>query len=376
MLTLNPHTLPRLTSAAGGARLQLATAAALLGVAATALSACDTSRAGTAQSVPPLVRTIIVAPSAAGTLEYTGTVHARIESDLGFRVGGKIEARLVDPGVFVHRGQPLMRLDASNLALASSAAHQRLLAAQADAARSAADEQRLRGLIADGAVSAAAYDGALAAAKSAAANVEAATAGAHDAVLSLDYATLVADADGVVLDVVAQPGQVVAPGVPVVRLARAGAREAVVSIPETAIQVVPREAAATIYGSHGTIQAHLREVSGSADPVSRTFSVRYTLDISEKSAPLGATITVHLATAQPRAIAVPLAALHDAGRGPGVWIVGQDDRVTFRPVTVQAVGEETIEIGAGDVHPGERVVALGAQLLREGEPVRILASRS
>jgi multidrug efflux pump subunit AcrA (membrane-fusion protein) len=163
---------------------------------------------------------------------------------------------------------------------------------------------------------------------------------------------------------------VVAPGTPVVKLARAGAREAVIAIPETAIQSLPRDAVATIYGSHDAVPAHLREVSGSADPVTRTFSARFPLEVAEQAAPLGATVTVRMGASASGAVTVPLAALHDDGRGPGVWIVGPDRRVTFRPVTVRALGEESIEIALGEVHSGEEVVALGAQLLREGEVVR------
>jgi len=311
---------------------------------------------------------VAVGNAGSGTLSYTGTVRSRIESDLGFRVGGKIVERLVDAGERVRRGQPLMRLDATDLGLAATAAADRLRAAQAEATRAAADEARLRRLVETGAVSRSAYDTALAAARSSEANLSAARASANEAANQQGYATLVADADGIVIDLLAQPGQVVSAGTPVVRLARAGSREAAVAVPETQLATLPRAGRAVLYGSGQILPARLREVAGAADRLTRTYDARF--ELGDADLPLGATVTVQLPRPTAAPLAVPLSALHDGGAGPGVWVV-RTGRVTFRPVSVAALGEESASIAAGALAPGDRIVALGAHLLREGQAVRL-----
>lgn len=304
---------------------------------------------------------------------YTGTVHARIESALAFRVPGMIAERMVNNGQRVSAGQPLFRLDARDLGLAASAAADRVRAAQADATRTAADEARLRGLVATGAISALAYDGAKAARDAAQATLGAARASAANAANERGYATLLADADGVVTEVLTEPGQVVAAGTPVLRLARAGAREAVIAVSETAVMHLPRSALAQVYGASAPLTASLREVAGAADPLTRTFAARYVLSGPAEAAPLGATVTVRLPGNTASAVHVPLAALVDLGRGPGVWIVGADATVRFRPARPLRLTEEEALLPAGALPVGTKVVALGGQLLREGQKVRIAA---
>ena len=341
---------------------------------ALVLAACDrgNSEDGAEQGAKaPLVRTIVIRPGTVASVSYTGVVRARIEADLGFRVPGKIAERLVDAGQEVKAGQPLMRLDASDFALAQRAADERLKAAEAEARRARADEERYQALLGSAAISRAAYDAALATRRATAANLEAARADAEQARNAQSYAVLAADSDGVVSEVVAQPGQVVAPGATVLRLARAGAREALVSVPENALSTLPPVAAAKVYGAADEIVARLREVAGAAEPLTRTYAARFTLEGGGATAPLGATVTLTFAQASNSASDVPLAALHDPGTGPGIWRVGADGKVGFLPVQVVRIGEEEATIASGDLKPGDLVVALGAQLLREGEAVRL-----
>jgi RND family efflux transporter MFP subunit len=351
----------------------------ILALGAGDLSGCHASHAqgaATAAAAEALVRVTHPVETTAGMSEYTGTVHSRIESELGFRVPGKITARLVDPGMLVHRGQPLMRLDPANLALNAAAAKQRLIAANADATRAAAEEERQSGLLAQGAISQTSYEAARAACDASAAVRTAAEAASHDAQLNLEYATLIADSDGIVVDVLAQPGQVVAPGTPIAHLAESGPREVLVAIPETAVADLPREGVAQVYGTHRSIPARLRELAGAADPITRTFAARFSLQGDGSRAPLGATITLRLGAARGMLTAVPLAALHDGGQGMGVWVVTKSSQVAFRPVTVTALGQETATLAAGTLTPDDVVVALGAHLLRAGETVRILKDPS
>lgn len=340
------------------------TAAALLAV--VALAACEPRQPDAPPT--PLVRTLVVGGAEASTQRFTGVVRARTESDLGFRVGGKVVQRLVDPGQTVRRGQVLMRIDATDLQLAASASRDQVRSAEAIAAQATAEEARQKRLLDAGAVSRSAYDAALAAAQSAQAAVAAARSGAAQAGNQANYGTLTADADGVITEVLAQPGQVVAPGAVVVRLARAGNREAAVAVPETQLASLPREAQAYLYGSTVPISARLREVSGVADPLTRTFDARFVL--AQTSLPLGSTVTLEVARPTTAEVQVPLTALHDAGRGPGVWVL-RGDQVRFRPVQVARLGEEAASIAAGSLSTGDRIVALGANQLREGQRVRL-----
>ncbi len=321
---------------------------------------------------PPLVRVTTPTAASDATREFTGIVAARVQSDLGFRVGGKVVERLVNAGQVVRRGQPLMRLDGADLALATRAAFGTVDAARARAVQTAADERRFRDLVGAGAVSASAYDQAKAAADSARAQLSAAQAQARVARNETDYTTLLADADGTVVETLAEPGQVVTAGQIVVRLARSGPREALVQLPETLRPPLNSVARARTFDS-STGSAKLRQLADSADPASRTFEARYMLAGAASRAPLGSTVTIALALPGSTASTeIPLGALRDTGRGPGVWVVreGTAPTVAWQPVRVSAVGEESATITNG-LETGQRFVAMGAHMLHQGQQVRI-----
>ena len=222
-------------------------------------------------------------------------VVARTQSDLGFRVQGKILERFVDTGQSVKRGQPLMRLDPADLKLQAVAQQQAVDAARARARKAISDEARYRGLVGAGAVSASEYDQIKAAADSSKADLSAAQAQANVAQNATGYAVLLADSDGVVMETLAEPGQVVSAGQAVIRLARAGQREALVQLPETLRPAIGSEALATRYGDETQpVAAKLRLLSDAADATTRTFEARYVLEGPLASAPLGATVTLHI----------------------------------------------------------------------------------
>ncbi|PKX81493.1 efflux transporter periplasmic adaptor subunit [Pectobacterium peruviense] len=342
-----------------------------------ALVACgDASNVDDPRNQPPLVRTATVVSAAEISRSFTGVVVARIQSDLGFRVQGKILERLVDTGESVKRGQPLMRLDPIDLSLQAQAQQQAVTAARARARQATDDEARYRGLVTAGAISASAYDQIKAAAETAKAELSAAQAQADVARNATGYAVLMADADGVVVDTLAEPGQVVSAGQPVVRLARAGQREAVVHLPETLRPVVGSEAMAILYGSaKPLISAKLRLLSDAADPQTRTFEARYVLEGTLANAPLGSTVTLNIAEGKlpEQVLQVPIAAIYDAGKGPGVWgVSGKTAKVSWHPVQVIGLGDDTARVTSG-LQPGEQIVALGAHLLHDGEAIRTVA---
>jgi RND family efflux transporter MFP subunit len=350
----------------------------LVGLLPVASAACSHTTSSTdPRTQTALVRVATVEPSVHADRSFTGVVAARVQSDLGFRVPGKILERLVDTGQSVKRGQPLMRIDPTDLRLATRAHEEAVAAATARARQTADDEARYRDLVSTGAVSASAYDRVKAAAESARAELSGAKAQADVASNETGYAVLLADADGVVVETLAEPGQVVSAGQAVVRVARAGRREAVIQLPETLRPAIGSAGRARLYGSGLAGPAKLRQLSDAANPHTRTFEARYVLEGSLADAPLGSTISIHISNGlSAPALQVPIGAIFDAGKGPGVWLVeGETPRVTWRAVQVAGLGDEAASV-VGNLEAGARVVALGAHLLHEGERVRLTAQQA
>ncbi len=347
----------------------------IIGLLPFALAACNHPiPSGDPRTQTALVRVATVETSGQAERSFTGIVAARVQSDLGFRVPGKVLQRLVDTGQTVTRGQPLMRIDPTDLRLATRAHEEAVAAAMARARQTAEDEARYRDLVSTGAVSASAYDKVKAAAESAGAELNGAKAQADVARNETGYAVLLADADGVVVDTLAEPGQVVGAGQVVVRVAHAGRREAVIELPETLRPAIGSTGRASWYGSGLTGPAKLRQLSDAANPHTRTFEARYVLEGPLADAPLGSTIAIQIPAGRSApALHVPIGAIFDPGKGPGVWLVeGETPRVTWRAVHVASLGDEAASI-VGGLKPGDRIVALGAHLLHEGEPVRLTA---
>ena len=344
----------------------------LVGLLPFAVAACHNATASTdPRTQTPLVRVATVETSVRAERSFTGIVAARVQSDLGFRVPGKVLERLVDTGQTVRRGQPLMRIDPTDLRLATRAQEEAVAAATARARQTSEDEARYRDLVSAGAVSASAFDKVKAAAESARAELNGANAQADVARNVTGYAVLLADADGVVVETLAEPGQVVGAGQVVVRVARVGYREAVIELPETLRPTIGSSGRATLYGSGLVGPATLRQLSDAANPYTRTFEARYVLAGRLADAPLGSTIAIEIPDARSaQALRVPIGAIFDPGKGPGVWMVkGETPQVTWRAVHVVGLGDEAASV-VGELEAGDRVVALGAHLLHEGEHVR------
>lgn len=330
-----------------------------------ALLGCGRGEAQTSTTTARVVRTVQIDTALHGadeTTDYTGVVRARFESNLGFRVAGKVAERLVSAGDTVKKGQPLLKLDPTDYQLA-------VQAAQAVHKQASLELERVRVLVEKRAESRDALERATAAAESSAAQAE-------QTENQASYTTLYADAGGVVMTTLADPGQVVAAGQPVVVLARDGAREAAVDIPEGSLeQTRQREATARLYLNRAvTVPAKLREISGVADPVARTYQARYVLDGDPAQFPLGATVTVRVSStaesAQPMTV-IPIGSLIDRGDGAAVWVVDpQTSKIQKRPISIAKLGAETVLISQG-LQQGDLVVSLGAHLLNAGEVVRL-----
>ena len=340
--------------------------------AACGLEGCKSSAsAQDPRTETKLVEIARVAPATAQEHGFTGVVRARVQSDLTFRVPGKIIERLVDTGEAVRQGQPLMRIDRTDYAHAIAVQIGNVAAARARLTQAAADEERYRQLVSSGAVSRSAFDQAKATADSARALLRSAAAALKLAQDEGGYSTLVAEADGTIIETLAEPGQYVAAGQVVLELAHSGPREASIDLPETLRPAIGSRAEATLYGSTARVPVRLRQLSDAAGPLTRTFEARYVLEDPAPQAPLGATITVYLSASPASAdMSVPLGAIDDEGRGPGVWAYDEAaSSVSFHPVRIAQLADETATLSSG-VHLGEPIVALGGHFLHQGEHVR------
>ncbi|AWJ94413.1 efflux RND transporter periplasmic adaptor subunit (plasmid) [Azospirillum baldaniorum] len=354
---------------------------AALGAAAVVTLSMHTQEAS-AVSDPrqeaPIVRLAAAVPVAGSERGFTGVVGARVQSNLGFRVPGKIIERLATVGQPVKAGQPLMRIDETDLRLALTAKRNAVAAARATAVQTQADERRYASLVNDGWATRQRHEQAKAALDTARAQLASAEADARVAENEATYSVLVADSDGTVVETLGEPGQVVAAGQTVVRIAQAGPREAVVALPETIRPQIGSPAEASLYGADGQrYGAHLRQLSDAADAQTRTYEARYVLDGDAASAPLGATVTIRLAgwtagrTGQAD-MQVPLGAVLDDGRKTGVWTLDRaSSTVRFQTVRLVRVSGETAVISGLGL--GDPVVSLGAHLLQDGVRVRTAA---
>lgn len=354
---------------------RLALAAVL--TAAGALAACDrpTEAAKVEPNRPVSTAQVRFAPASAPRT-LVGVVRARIESNLGFRVTGKIAERLVDRGAIVKAGQPLATLDQTDWTLQLQQAQAALASAQAARDQAVAERGRITSLRGRGWSTNSDFDKANATADQAISAYDQAAKAVTLAQNTLSYATLVADADGVVTATLAEPGQVVASGQAVVSLARADAREADVSIPETLIDKARTgTATVTLWSRPDKVyQAKLRELTPSADAATRTYPARFSIEGAGPEIDLGMTATVTLADASAVVARLPLGAILDEGHGPTVFVIDPVTRaLTSRPVTVAAYDAQDALVSKG-LSEGETVVALGVHKLRAGETVRLASS--
>jgi RND family efflux transporter MFP subunit len=309
--------------------------------------------------------------------EFVGIVRARYESDLGFRVAGKMVTRIVNVGDRVHVGDVIAKLDPQDLKLQVQSAEAELAAATSNLAQASADFERYNALKARGYASIADYDRKTAAKDEAEGRIERARRSLDLARNQLDYADLKADADGVITATLAEPGQVVALGQAVVRLAHRGEKEAVVALPETWLSEARKAQAGVRLWSDPdrSYAARLRELSPQADPSTRTYEAKFTIDDRDDSVALGMTATVTLSHARNAQVAkLPLAAILNRGTGPSVYLVDKASALVLRPVTVSAFTEDAAIVTAG-VSEGDEVVTLGVQKLNPGLKVRTVDVR-
>jgi RND family efflux transporter MFP subunit len=341
------------------------------------LAACGDPPAPAAV-VKPVFVTTVTASSAAQTRAFTAVVRARVETDLGFRTGGKVVERLVEVGDVVKAGQPLARLDPADYRLAASAAGDQVQAASVDAQQAASDEARFRRLLVDGSVGAADHERQKARADAAAARLDQARRQLEVARNRESYTTLVAPYAGVVTALRFERGQVVTEGQPVLSLARDGEREVIADLPEEWIgQVRTLTATATPWhDAKSPAPLVLREVSPLASAQGRTFRVRYAAAPQSRASiaalPLGSTVQLNLTappSAGPAATVLPVTALVKGSGAAGVWTLDtKGSGLVFTPVQVMGADDASVQVTG--LAAGSRVVSVGAQKLDAGMAVR------
>ena len=331
---------------------------------------------------PPVVPLVVtqkaVYGDAAAQASFAGEVRARTESALGFRVGGKIVERLVDVGAVVKPGTPLARMDARDLQLNSASVRSQLAAAQADVVQAQAEYARYYDLFQKKFVSAADIDRRKATLDVAQARLEQARAQLNVADNQSTYAVLAADRAGVITAVEAEAGQVVAAGQTVVRLARDAEKEILITVPENRLPVVL--AAHMIEVALWAVPdkrylGKVREISPSADAVTRTYAVRIAVAGADADMRLGMTASVVLRHADAGdAVILPLTALYQQGADTALWVVDPaTSAVKLAPVKVGAFREDTVTIVSG-VKEGDIVVTAGVHKLTQGQKVRVAST--
>jgi RND family efflux transporter MFP subunit len=342
------------------------------------LAACgDQATSATPKAERPVQIAHVAFQPEDASREFVGVVRARHETDLGFRVAGKIIARTVNVGDTVHVGDVVARLDQQDLNLQAESAQAEFAAASSNLADAAAEEARYANLKTRGAVALADYDHKKAAKDEAVGRLERARRALDLAANQLAYAELKIDVDGVITATLAEPGQVVALGQAVARLAHHGEMEALVALPETALgEARKSDAAVQLWSGPGrSFKAHLRELSPQADATTRTYAARFAIEDPDDTMALGMTATVklsHPATAQ--VAKLPLSAILNRGTGPSVYLVDQSGALELRPVTVASFTENVALVSAG-IADGDRVVTLGVQKLVAGTQVRAIETR-
>ncbi|CUV66063.1 putative transport/efflux transmembrane protein [Sulfurovum sp. enrichment culture clone C5] len=336
------------------------------------LSGCDNKQAHTTLPVAVYVTTI----SKTDEVEerwFNATVRAKIETDFGFRVGGKIVKRLVNIGDRVTYGQPLAQLDITDYQLAIGIATDQLKAASVDAKQAASDADRFKRLVSDGSIASADLERQKSRLVAAKAHEEQARRALELAQNKNSYATLKAPYSGVITAMSMEVGQVVAEGSPIVSIAKDDEREVVADLPEgIANQVSQFTASAFSFNNNDiSVALHLRELSPLATLQTRTYHVRYAPNSSFELAsfPLGGTIQLRLSRQLTSGTTVPLNALVKTSREPGVWALNSaGNGVVFVKVNILSYGTNTVIVVG--VRDNMRIVTVGAQKLDASMKVR------
>jgi len=348
-----------------------------LAAAAVLLAACRPETEASAPEARP-VRTVTVAKRDVGeALTFTGRIEAENETRLSFRIGGRMVERSANVGNRVEPGQVVARLEPQNELNAFRSAQAAVAAAQAQFNEANSNYERQKFLLARDVASRAQYERAEQTLQTARAQLDSAEAQLKVAQDQVSFTELKADAEGIVVAVAVEPGEVVQAGQLIVRVAPKSGRDAVFDVPAQVLRSSPSDPSVTVSLTDDpavTTVGRVREVSPQADPVTRTFEVKVGLTDPPAAMRLGATVTGHLQLDTAPTIEIPATALTKSGQRPAVWVVDPSAlTVSLRNVEVLRHNPATVAISEG-LESGEIVVTAGTQALHPGQKIRLLGS--
>ncbi len=335
----------------------------------------DKKMAETDKLQRPVVATTVKYEPLVQNRSFVGIVRPRIESDLGFRVTGKVNKRLVQAGDTVKAGQALAILDLNDLSLQKQQSEAELKAATSSQTQANAAYNRGVTLRAQGWATQAQLDNLKATSDEVNGRVlrdqQAVSLSAH----ALEYGTLMSDVDGIITASFIEPGQIVAAGVPALRVAQAGAKEVLVAIPEAQIENLQKaKASVNFWGKDSTsYAATLRELSPSADSATRTYQAKFTILNAPETLDIGKTATLTLSDERTAQVArLPLSSLFNQGKGAALWVVDVKSGIlSLKHVEIAGYEAQNVLIKSGVVE-GDMVVTLGVQKLDLGQKVKIV----
>jgi multidrug efflux system membrane fusion protein len=337
------------------------------------LTACNKPPAAP-EPIRPVKTVVIGLESGKSYMHLPGEVRARHETPLAFRVGGKVTECKVNLGDTVHRGQILAKLESTDYQLASQSGAAGVAEARSTLTLAETELVRYRSLREKGFISAAVLDQKQAAADAARAHADALQSAHTEQVRQLGYTTLSAENDGVISVYDCNVGQVVSVGQPVLHLAQAAEKEIVVHLPEAELQHFRTNAnfivslnALPEKSYHGT----LRELAATADPATRTYATRIAVKNADAAMQLGMSATVEVQPSDDHVINLPLSAVVSRDSNPSVWKVDGVGNVHAAAISIAGVDGNAVRVASGLIS-GDVVVTAGANLLRDGEKVKLL----
>lgn len=344
-------------------------------VALVSLAGCRGGEEETPPEVRPVRALTIESRDSSGMVVLTGRVQAQSEVNQAFRLDGQLIERTVEIGDEVKAGQLLARLDSQNEESGLQAAQAQQIAAQVQLVDARNNYNRMRDLVAEAAVSRAAYDHAEAVLKTAEAQVKSVESQVRLAQNRLDFTRLYSDVAGVVTARGPDAGEVVSAGRMIVQIARVGARDAVFDLPARVKESATRDAVVSVALTSDpsvTTEGRVREVSPRADPVTGTFAIRIEIADAPAAMRLGSTVTGRMQLDTAESIEIPAQAMFRSEGGSAVWVVDPaSSTVSARPIQVGANDSGRVRVESG-LDPGDVIVTAGVQALRPGQQVRVL----
>jgi len=338
------------------------------------LGACNEESQVTVTPIRPVRTQVVEITEWKNPGTAIGEVKSRYETDIGFRIAGKLAARMVDVGSVLEKGAAIASIDSTSEKTAVAIAETDVKGAEAELADATAQEARQHDLLQHGYATQAAYDGVERRLKLARARLESTELSRKDAIERLSYTELHSDEAGVVTAVGAQPGQIVAAGQTVVHVARTDVKEAEFKVSERVLRSVPSNTpieVTLLSDPKVKVIGHIREIGTTADPVTRTFAVRISLSDAPEAMRFGATVQGQVILNETGIVQLPSSALFRSDNQPSVWVFDpSSSSVNLRPVTILRYEEDRVLLTEG-LSSGERVVTAGVQKLFPGMKVRL-----